>query len=192
MIDGFNIYRGVGSVDRIDWETPVGFTAEGTTEVLLAGQQLAPGTSYFYALRAGNQEGLEESGRSAVACVEVDAQEQLLLPPLARCCELTVRWQRDGTILLGFSHPVPPGYAAAEVLEVFSDGGTGQMNLETPLATAANLAASTADLEVAILPPALPIQLFVRARRGQRTGPLSAPITVTARQISPAIVLPIG
>jgi hypothetical protein len=192
MSGGYNIYRGVGSADAINWDNPVAVAPAEETEALVAGQELAPGTSYFYALRAVSQEGLEESSRSAVACVEVDAQGQLLPPPLARCGELTARWQRDGTILLGVSHPVPPGYAAAEVLEIFSDGGTGQMNLDAPLATVANLAQSTADLEVAILPPALPIQLAVRARRGQRIGTLSAPITVTARQIRPAIVLPIG
>jgi hypothetical protein len=187
----YKIYRGIGGVGNINWQSPVANVPAGTTQAVLAGLGHEIGVDYWYGLRAVSQEGLEESNTHVLVCVELDPQGQLLPPPLARPEELTARVERDGTILLGLSHQVPPGFAAADVFDVFSDGGTGELDLQTPLTTVPNRFQSRADLEASLRATPLPMKLAVRARNGRRISPLSSTIIVAAEEPSPAMVVPI-
>jgi hypothetical protein len=185
----YDIFRGVASPAAIDWVSPVASIPAGTGQAVLAGLGHEIGVQYLYGIRTVSEAGIEECGTQAVACVELDAEGQLLSPPLARPEELTVRLTREGMILLGFSHQVPPGYAAAELFDVFSDGGSGELDLQTPLATVPNAPGRASDHEVCLPAIEFPLKLAVRARSGQRTGPLSSVITVAVEEPSPAIVL---
>jgi hypothetical protein len=185
----YDIFRGVASPAAIDWNSPVGSVPAGSGQAVLAGLGHEIGVDYWYGIRTVSEAGIEECGTQAVACVELDAEGQLLSPPLARPEELTVRLTREGMILLGFSHQVPPGYAAAELFDVFSDGGSGELDLQTPLATVPNAPGRASDHEVCLPAIEFPLKLAVRARSGQRTGPLSSVITVAVEEPSPAIVL---
>jgi hypothetical protein len=185
----YDIFRGIASPAAIDWVSPVASIPAGTGQAVLAGLGHEIGVQYWYGIRTVSEAGIEECGTQAVACVELDAEGQLLSPPLARPEELTVRLTREGMILLGFSHQVPPGYAAAELFDVFSDGGSGELDLQTPLATVPNAPGRASDHEVCLPAIEFPLKLAVRARSGQRTGPLSSVITVAVEEPSPAIVL---
>jgi len=185
----YDIFRGVASPAAIDWHSPIASVPAGTGQAVLVGLGHEIGVQYLYGIRAVSEAGIEECGTQAVACVELDAEGQLLSPPLARPEELTVRLTREGMILLGFSHQVPPGYAAAELFDVFSDGGSGELDLQTPLATVPNAPGRASDHEVCLPAIEFPLKLAVRARSGQRTGPLSSVITVAVEEPSPAIVL---
>jgi hypothetical protein len=187
----YNIYRGEGAAGNIDWDAPVGSVQAGAASAELTALGHTPGVEYWYGITAESDSGLEEQGRGVLACVELDAQGRLLPPPLAGPTELTARVDRGGVVLLGFSHPVPGGFAAAEVFEVFRDGPDGNIDLNTPLATVPNRAGAAAELEVTLALAELPARLAVRARAGARIGPLSETVTIAAAPPPQAVVLPI-
>ena len=75
--------------------------------------------------------------------------------------------------MIGFSYLRQLGFAEADGFDVLSDHGTGQLDLESPVASIDQVRPGQRDFEVSISRPSASVQLAVRARSGERVGPLS-------------------
>ena len=151
---------------------------------------LTPALRYVFGARAVSAAGVEERNTHVVAYAEVDEQAELLPAPLARPTELTAEGVSDGTLLVGFSYAPPVGFAEADGFDLLSDGGTGELDLENPLATIDGSADGQTDFEVSISRPEAPTLLACRARSGEQVGPVNEPLLVPAPEApSPAELL---
>ncbi len=176
---GTNVYLAEGDLEQVNWNAPAGYARAGeeTPEVHAT---LAAGRRYVLAVRKVSQHGVEERNTHVIAYVELDEQGSLLSPPLAEPADVTAELQPDGAILLGFSYVPPAGFASATSFEVFSDAGSGTLNLQTPVATITDVGAGRTDFEILVTPVSLPTKLAVRAVAAGRIGPLSRVVTVAA------------
>ncbi|MHC4981552.1 MAG: LamG-like jellyroll fold domain-containing protein [Planctomycetota bacterium] len=179
QLGGYNIYRGNGGPEAVDWAAPVAYTrvADTTVTAPLAAKY---GESYVFAARALSAAGIEERNTSVLAYAEVDELGELLPAPLERANDLSSKVLADGSVILSFSYRSSPGCQQPEAFHVYSDNGTGTLDLDTPVATVTSFAPDQQDFEVVVVPASLPAKLTVRAYAGQRNGPLST--VVTARQ----------
>jgi len=151
---------------------------------------LTPGLRYVFGVRAVSAEGVEERNTHVVAYAELDEQGELLPVPLARPTELTADVQSDGTLLVGFSYARLVGFAEADGFDLLSDGGTGELDLENPLATVDGAADGQTDFEISISRPEVPTLLACRARNGEQLGPVGEALCVPAPDApSPAELL---
>ena len=189
QLGGYNVYRGLGGIEGIDWQEPVACARSGDETLSVEGA-LTPGLRHVFAARAVSAEGVEERNTHVVAYPELDEQGGLLPAPLARPTELTAEAQSDGTLLVGFSYAPPVGFAEADGLDLLGDDGTGELNLENPLATVDGAADGQTDFEVSISRPEVPTLLACRARNGEQLGPVSEALLVPAPDApSPAELL---
>jgi hypothetical protein len=170
LAPGYRIYRGEGGPEAIDWSTPVA-AAPAAGAVEAAGQSLQPGRTYVYAARAVSAEGIEEGSSHILARVRVDEQGSLAAVPPPAPIELTAADLPDGNLLVGFTFAPPPGWPAGERFEVGGDGGSGVVGFDEPLAVVEPAEAGQTEFEVAIVRPAGPSLLAVRAVAGDRPGP---------------------
>jgi len=168
---GYNIYRGAGSADTIDWTDPVACVRPGQ-QMISFGQVLAPGERHVYAARAVSADGVEEHNTHVVAYLE-QANGDLAGPPLARPRDLTADVLPTGDLLVGFSYHRPVGFATPDGFDILSDNGTGQIDLDNPVATINDAEEEPTDYEVLITAPETSVHLAVRARLGEKVGPLS-------------------
>ncbi len=175
---GYNIYRGIGGAEHIDWDNPVACARLDQDAVSFV-QSLPEGVPSVYGIRAVSQAGLEGSSTHVLAYVESAPDGQLLPAPLARPDDLTASMQGDGSLLVGFSYYPPPGFAMAEAFDVLSDHGTGQLDEDDPIAAVEQFLAGQREFELCLTTPQRPFLLAVRARGGGRTGPLSVAVLVS-------------
>jgi hypothetical protein len=171
QLGGYNVYRGLGGIEGIDWEKPVACLRSGQDSITF-GQDLSPNRRYVYAIRAVSAAGVEERNTHVITYVQTDDQGSLLSAPIARPTDLTADVQQS-SLLIGFSYYAPVGFAEADGFDVLSDNGTGQLDLDNPVATVESSGEDRFDFEVAIARPETSLLLAVRARHGQRTGPIS-------------------
>ena len=168
---GYNVYRGLGGIEGIDWENPIAYLVPGPNSITLA-QDLSPGQRYIYAVRAVSSAGIEERNTHVIAYANTDEQGILLPAPLTRPKDPTVEVQQSA-LLIGFTYLTPIGFADADGFDVLGDNGTGQLDLENPVATVEKSRNDRFDFEVSIARPDTPVLLAVRARRGEQVGPVS-------------------
>ncbi len=168
---GYNVYRGVGGIEDIDWNNPVAYLRIGQDSIAFD-QDLLPGQRYIYAVRTVSPAGAEERNTQVITYVETDEQGNLLPAPLARPTDLVVDVQQI-SLLIGFSYCAPLGFSEADGFDVLSDNGTGQLDLDNPVATVERSQNGQFDFETSITRPGVPVLLTVRAREVQRTGPIS-------------------
>ena len=189
QLGGYNVYRGLGGIESIDWQGPVACARSGEAALSVYGE-LTPGLRYVFAARAVSAEGVEEGNTHVVAYAELDEQGGLLPAPLARPIEQTAEAQPDGTLLVGFSYAPPVGFAEADGFDLLGNGGTGEPDLESPLATVDGAADGQTDFEVSISRPEVPTLLACRARSGEQLGPVGEALCVPAPDApSPAELL---
>ena len=169
------IYHGLGSAEEIDYATPVAVAGEDDTYVSLL-LAMAAGDRHFLGARAVSVAGIEEQNTHVVCWAEVDQAGSLLPPPLARPDNLTARALGNAVLAIGFSYYSAPPYVAAESFEVLSDGGTGQLDMDNPVAVAP--ARQSGEYNVQVSAEVLPARFAVRARVGEHLGPLSAVLFV--------------
>ncbi|MDY7011800.1 MAG: hypothetical protein SVV80_13775, partial [Planctomycetota bacterium] len=170
-LGGYNIYRGVGGIEDIDWDSPVAYLRDGEDNITFV-QDLLPGLHYIYAVRAVSSAGVQERNTHVITYVRTDEQGNLLSAPLGRPTDLVVNVQQSN-LLVGFSYYTPPGFAQTDGFDILSDNGTGQLDLDNPVATVERSLYERFDFEVSITRPEMPVLMAVRAREGQRTGPIS-------------------
>jgi len=187
---GFDLFRGEGAPEEIDYASPAAYLRAGQTEIDLPRQQLGPSTQYFYAARAVAASGTPERNTHALARVAVDGDGQLLPPPPPTPEDLAARTVADGNVLLTFSCVAGPGHARPDAFEVFSDDGTGVIDLGAPAAVLVGFAPGETDFETTVSPASLPALLAVRAVADGRGSGLSEVVTVRNEpEPQPAAVL---
>ena len=179
QVSGYNVYRGIGGPEQIDWNNPVAYLRPSEEAISFA-QTLLPAQRYIYGVRTVSGGGLEERNTHVVTYVEIDGNGNLLPPPLARPEEVTATVQTDGNILMGFSYRAPLGYTSADGFDILSDHGTGRLDLENPVATIDEVDDAQCDFEISIEGPQTPLLLAVRPRYEDRTGPLSRTVFVSS------------
>ncbi len=168
---GNNVYRGLGGLEGIEWENPIAYLMPGPNSITLS-QNLSPGQRYIYAVRSVSSSGVQERNTHVIAYANTDEQGILLPAPLTRPKDPTVEVQHSA-LLIGFTYLTPIGFADADGFDVLSDNGTGQLDLENPVATVEKSRNDRFDFEVPIDRPDTPVLLAVRARRGEQVGPIS-------------------
>jgi hypothetical protein len=189
------LYHGLGSRGAIDYDTPVALVPPDSASVSVALSAVA-GERHFLAARAVSAAGVEEQNTHVVCCVEVDDAGQLLPAPLGAVSDLTAWTEPGGGIVVGFSYQPPPGFVAAEHFEVLSDGGSGQLDLDTPITTIpalppeAHLPTAKHDYEAVVPVTSLPVLLAVRACADGRSGPVGLPVAVPAAAAPGPVVFP--
>jgi len=188
---GYNVYVGDGGPEAVNWQDPVA-CARADVQTATLSAALQPGRPKVVALRRISAAGVEEHNTHVVAYADVDEQGTLLAAPLAAPRELTAEWIPGAGLRLSFTWVVPPGFAAPQQLAIYSDGGTGTLDLETPVATAS---ASPGQREAQVDldepdPDSLPIRLAVRASTPDRCSALSETVTVPrpAQPTSPVLL----
>lgn len=178
MPNTYNIYLGVGSVEAVDWSQPVAVAnGPGPVEVPLTAE---PGVRYVLAARAVSEAGVEERNTHVSAVVEVDEAGALLPPPPPRCEDATARLLTDGDTRVEWSCRARPGRAEPDGFDVFTDDGTGTLDLATPAAALDAVGPGQREFALRLTPAAPPLKLAVRGRAGGRVGPLSRIVTLAA------------
>ncbi len=171
QLSGYNVYRGLGGIEGIDWDNPIAYLMPGADSITFA-QDLLPEQRYVYAVRAVSSAGVRERNTHVIAYVEPDEQGSLLPAPLARPTDPTVEVQQS-SLLIGFTYLAPIGFAQADGFDVLSDNSTGQLDFDNPVATVERSRNDRFDFEVSITRPDAPVLLAVRARLGEQVGPVS-------------------
>ena len=176
QLGGYNVYRGIGGVEDIDWDSPIAYLRAGENAITFS-QDMAVGQKYVYGVRAVSSAGVEERGTRVITYAEVDEQGNLLSAPLVAPVDLTVDVQQS-SLLFGFSYRATSGFSEADGFDIFSDNGSGELDTDTPIATVERSRKGQSDFEISIVRPGVPVLLAVRARTAQRIGPVSGTIFV--------------
>jgi hypothetical protein len=175
---GVNLYLGLGGSEAVDFSAPA--AAAGTwAATLQLPVDLSDGLARVVVARNVSAAGVEETTDQAVAWLQADEAGNLLSTPLGRPADLELSRGPGGSYAMRCTVENQPGMAAPQTLEVFAGADGEDFDLDNPVASACfapGSATQTIDLPAIIGP----LQLAVRARSDQRTGPLSAPIRIPA------------
>ncbi|MCD6377464.1 MAG: hypothetical protein J7L99_01290, partial [Planctomycetes bacterium] len=99
--NGYNIYKGVGGVEHINWDNPVAYL-RAEQQVITFRENLIPHQQYIYAVRAVSSSGIVEHNTNVITYVEIDEQGNLSPLPLAKPINLDVATTESG-IFVAFS-----------------------------------------------------------------------------------------
>ncbi len=178
---GYSVYHGLGGPEAIDWSTPVACIRAGylsqTTQLTLA-----PGQKHVFGIRSISAAGIAEDNSHILTTAELDDQGNLLGSPLSKVTELTGRILADNSLRLEFSYLPMIGTDSPDSLEIYTDSGSGSMDIDNPISIATYIAGKV-DFEVKLPSPVLPASFAVRAIRAAQPGPLSKSIRLS---INPA------
>ena len=166
----------------VDYDSPLESVRAGTASAEIQGLGLAAGGTRWLTVRATSAAGVEETNTDRLARAATDASGDLQSPPLAAVRELTAEKLSDGSVVIGFSHATMPGWAVPLQFEVFSDEGTGEFNLSSPLSVIDVADRDAGDYEAILDEPTLPAAFSVRARSGSQVGPLAPPVTISSAE----------
>ncbi len=180
---GSHIYIGQGGVENVDWSAPLAFVPEGSALADVS-VSLTPHQRYTMAARRVSACGVEEHNTHVIMIVETDEAGVLQPSPLPRPFDVSFERVNAGTIRLGFTCEVPPGFDEPTEYRIYSDGGSGAMDYETPIVSITEHVAGRREFVVALSVLALPTSLAVQAWRGSRCGPVSS-ILVISESASP-------
>ena len=180
-----DIHFGLGDPAGIDWETPIasGTPGQETIDVAVA---LEANRRYLFAARNVSDADVKEHGVRAMAVVEVDEAGQLKPAPLPRPLALAIESADAESVRLSFACRAPLGFDAPETFEILSDGGTGTLDEENPVAVLSDLQAQQTDFVVSVPVASRPAKLAIRATRSSRNGPRSRILTIPA-ETSPSV-----
>ncbi len=174
---GFNIYHATGGPEDMNWTEPVAYARPDPQSKQIP-LSLAPGQKHVLGARAVSEGGIEEQNTHVIAYAEADSNGDLLPVPLGRPSQTTVKVLPDGSVVVGFSYDKPLGFAAPAEFQVFTDNGTGELNLQTPACTVPFSRPDQTDFEVVVSVSTFPARFAVRARKGEQNGPLGQMISV--------------
>jgi len=176
-VAGYLLYHGLGGLADVDLSAPVAWLA-ASGQPQQVSLQLVAGQTNVLVARAVSTSGLEEQSACAATSVLVGQDGSLLGGALAAAVDVTVELVESATALLGWTVTTPPGFAEPTQFEVYGDGGSGRLDLQTPLAVV-DRDPQQLDLQVRLAVTQLPMRFAVRARRGDQLGPLSRTVTLT-------------
>lgn len=183
---GYNIYLGQGDLAAVDWSNPVAHVgpAGGDVSVHLPAQA---GQAYTLAARAVSAAGVEECNTHVILALVGAADGRLIQrldAPTDVCALLTGR-----SVSLAFRFTRSQGAAAPESFDVFTDGGTGSMNLNSAVASLSLAGQPEGCFSIVFEASTLPAGFAVAARRGDQTGsPSSVVQLATANPTAPTFL----
>ncbi|MBS3734477.1 MAG: hypothetical protein KGY99_06070 [Phycisphaerae bacterium] len=176
MTDTYEIYLGIGGPDAVDYGQPVAWRqGAGPVDVPIA---LSPGVRYVLAARAVSDAGILERNTHVLTTVEVNADGALLGAPPPRPEDVTADVLAAGDVRLAWSNRAALGLAEPDGFDVLSDGGTGTLDEDVPVATVDDVRPGQQEFAVELPAPTSPLRLAVRARAAGRVGPISRPAPV--------------
>jgi hypothetical protein len=186
---GSRIYLGDGGVEDINWDTPIAFAPEDTSQVNIP-VSFEPNRRYALATRRVSAAGVEEHNTHVVTILETSADGILQPAPLPRPFDLSFERVNADTIRLGFSCDVPLGFSEPMEFRIYGDGGTGEMDFETPVATMTEHVAGRREFVIELSITSLPMQLASQAWREGRSGSVSSILMIPefSSPIAPAII----
>jgi len=132
------LYRGEDSASAIDYTAPVGIALPGTTlrETIrnYAGYPFAAGTVYWLAVRAVSPGGVEETTGTPPVRIETDGAAAPLPKTPNPPTRLRVFPKPAGYLLVQWEHNARGEQTPVKRANIYSDGGSGSLDLVTPLA----------------------------------------------------------
>ncbi len=133
---GYNLYRGVGSSEAVDFDHPVGAAGGGASSVMnFSWRPHAASTRYCYRVKSIGGGGVESAASVPAAVAEFDALGALVgLRPNGPTGFL-VRPVAGGKFGLRWVYVSRFEEAAPDHFAVFHDGGTGSVDYATVVAT---------------------------------------------------------
>jgi hypothetical protein len=167
----YHLYRSAagGSPATIDYAAPVATIPLGATTRRMAGLGHTAGQDYWYGLRRISDSGVEERNTHVRALVRLDEAGNLV-PPMAAPCDVTANSRKDGAVIVGFTYRAAGDWPCPGAFDIFTDGGTGTLDLGTPLASIPCVPRKS-EYETIVTPSALPAKFAVRPRVGGVSGP---------------------
>ena len=186
-ISGYRIYHGLGGPDSVDYATPIAFIPVAEAEGFTVPLELAAGTSHTLAARAVQEGGTEEHNTHVTLQVTLDDQGRLVAGTLPVPYDLAAQWYSDGSLAAGFRCQAEAS-APLTALEILTDGGSGIIDTEHPIAVIAMPSPDRDTFAVHLAAPAVAALMAVRAVRFFAASEPSVPVYVPAR---PACPLPI-
>ncbi|MFQ6048590.1 MAG: hypothetical protein ACE5K7_04430, partial [Phycisphaerae bacterium] len=131
---GYNLYRWSGQKLPVEADRIVGAAEAAAASIgnfPYVGHQAS--TCYWYLLRAVGAGGVEEGNCQQVVRAEFDDSGELVGAQPNRPQDLSVRPLAGGSFELRWTYSEEGQEVAPAVFEVFTDGGTGQLDYETPV-----------------------------------------------------------
>ena len=183
-----NVYRG-DSAGEVDYDTLVG-RARGSGPLLSVQNIALPAdqTSYL-GVRRVSLAGVEETNTDRIAAVTLDAAGQVVAGTPGAVRTIAVHALADGSFVVGFSQPSGASPATPDRFEVFSDGGTGTLQTDQPVATVA-ARAGREDYTVRLKPAERPGVYGVQAISGeQRSAMITAEVAAGLAAPQPPTLL---
>jgi hypothetical protein len=121
---GYNLYRGLDSVDAIDWVNPVGAASADANEVRsFAWMGHNANTRYVYGVRAIGGGGVEETETHNVVRAAFDAGGALRPPEPNAPVGLTVSPAAGGAVRVEWAYSSAGQDAAPAAFDVYDNGG---------------------------------------------------------------------
>ena len=183
--NGYNIYKGVGGVEHINWDNPVAYL-RAEQQVITFKEDLIPCQQYIYAVRAVSSSGIVEHNTNVITYVEIDKQGNLSSLLLAKPINLDIAITENG-IFVVFSYYRPIGFANPDKFEIIADFGDGQFDLDNPIGIVEPRYVGQYDFDTVVAKEPLLRRIAVRACKGECTGPLSnaviVPPNLSVRQV---------
>lgn len=135
---GYNLYRGVGAREAVDWSDPVGAAgADASVVKNFSWRGHSPGEAYYYGLRAIGGGGAEECNTAVFSRVEFDDEGTWVGPAANRVGNLWVAPIAGGKFLVRWTYDKQGEAARPSEFRLYTDGGSGSVNYVTPVGTAA-------------------------------------------------------
>ena len=136
QLGGYNLYRGKGGKDNIDYDNPVGYARAGQNSIDLVGLGHEPSTVYTYGIRTVSDSGVEEANRSVVCRVAFDGDGEMITPGPNPILWATAEPIAGGKVRLAFSYsavnePTGGGAAALQVAQVTAGAADWESPIET-------------------------------------------------------------
>lgn len=174
--NGYNIYKGIGGVEHIDWDNPVAHLRAEQQTVTFQ-EDIVAHQKYVYAVRAVSSCEIVERNTHILTYVEIDEQGNLSASPLARPVELFAELQ-EYCIFVAFSYYPPTGFASPDVFEIVADFGNGQFDIDNPIGTVNLRYQCQFDFEATVPRNPLPKRIAVRACKGGNASQLSNAVII--------------
>ena len=130
QVSGYNVYRGIGGPDSIDYAAPVAYVRAGLATADLVGLGHVADVDHYYAVRAVSDSGVEETNTDRRVCVRINGAGQLVGPPPNRIVSAQISAAKGGKIRLQCFYSavgavgVATGIQVARIAETGPDWGS--------------------------------------------------------------------
>ncbi len=176
-LGGYDICLGEGGPEAIDWSSPIAYLSPTEVQVQL-NLPLAANVKYVAGVKPISSAGIAACSGTAFTYLEVDDNGLLQPAPLGQPTDVTAHLLGDGEVLVAFSSHAPSGMIEPASYEIVTDGGTGTIDLDAPVATVEPTYSGQREFDVTFNHGSLPAQYAVRGRNDAQLGPLSKIVTV--------------